>query len=67
MAETWEVERVRRVREIWKDRYPIEKRTEASVLSFNDWLDRHRTELLDTEDGGSLENLKNDLKGFWND
>lgn len=67
MTESWEIDRLSRVRQMWQERYPAEKRTEASVLSFSLWLDRHRPELLNYEGVDAHQRLKIDLSGLWND
>lgn len=67
MAESWEVERLKRVRQMWQERYPAEKRTGANVLSLSLWLDLHRPELLNSENGDAYQRLKSDLNGLWND
>lgn len=46
MTDAWEIERLKRVRQMWQERYPAGTRSGASVLSFSLWLDLHRPELL---------------------
>lgn len=58
MTDAWEIERLKRVRQMWQERYPAGTRSGASVLSFSLWLDLHRPELLNYESGDACQRLK---------
>jgi hypothetical protein len=56
-----------KVRELWLDRQPENKRSANDVLIFYGWLERNWPELLTTGHGDPLKHLKADLAGLWKD
>jgi hypothetical protein len=48
-----ELERIRRVRQLWTERYFETERTGSNVLAFHAWLQQKRPELLSGKTGDS--------------
>jgi hypothetical protein len=53
-----------RLVELWKERYPPEKRTMNNVLGFCEWLEQNWPELLKRKSVLPCEQLKVDLSGY---
>jgi len=66
MAE--ESKRVARVRALWVERTPEEKRTGTEVLTFYGWLEQNRPDLLSAGVGDArYQHLKAELNGLFDD
>jgi len=55
-----------KLRELWLDRYPENRRSANNVMIFFGWLEKNWPELLSTE-GDPYQHLKADLSGLWKD
>jgi hypothetical protein len=55
-----------KLRELWLDRQPENKRSGNDVLIFYGWLEKNWPELL-TKGDDPYEQLKSDLSGLWKD
>jgi len=56
-----------KLRELWLDRQPENKRTPNDLLIFYNWLEKNWPELLTKDHGDPYQQLKADLAGLWND
>jgi len=63
-----EIERRRRVRQLWQERYAEDQRWGFNVLDFHLWLEQNHPELLHQGHGDlAYQHLKSDLDGLWRD
>ena len=60
-------EKREKIRELWLDRQPENKRQRNDVLIFFGWLEKNWPELLNRGHGDPYQNLKSDLSGLWSD
>lgn len=56
-----------KLRELWLDRQPENKRSGNDVLIFYGWLEKNWPELLTKGEGDPYQHLKADLAGLWKD
>jgi hypothetical protein len=68
LGEMEKSKRVARVRALWLERTPEEKRTGNEVRAFYGWLEQNRPDLLSPGVGDTgYQHLKSDLNGLFDD